>query len=149
MEKVKFKVWDRTKKKMYLVSKIGYAADGFAETVSIYPVLQASHEEYAVPLIHGENGELLQYTGKLDKNKTEIYNGDILGGEEGDLLAIRWDEEDASFIVDVYNYNIYTGEGGQEVEENELSVCDSQTMCGIENYEIIGNCWENPELLNR
>jgi uncharacterized phage protein (TIGR01671 family) len=69
-----------------------------------------------------------QYTGLKDKNGKEIYEGDILTSINSNNIVVYWDEihgrwighDKKHFNEDLYYYN-----------------------CG----EIIGNIYENPELL--
>ena len=75
------------------------------------------------------NSEHEQFTGLLDKNGVEIYEGDIIECW-GVNLKIVWDESDASFFADSPNSNIY--ESGQEWGSNCV---------------VIGNIHEAPELL--
>ena len=72
---------------------------------------------------------LMQYTGLKDKNGKEIYEGDILKEEtEGSIpFAIEWEQE-------------------QWVEDGFVSGF-SCLSTGANCYEVIGNIWENPELL--
>ena len=81
-----------------------------------------------------------QYTGLKDKNGKEIYEGDIIGWksfiENGKLFMgiIKWYTDLASFAVytslnDIYPY-----------ETDLLKV--TQIGC-----EVIGNIYDNPELL--
>lgn len=69
--------------------------------------------------------EIMQYTGLTDKNRREIYEGDIVDtpGQRG---TIRY--ENAKFIIDF-------GDGYQDL----ALIPDEQ--------EVIGNVYENPELL--
>ena len=69
-----------------------------------------------------EGYELMQYTGLNDKNGTEIYEGDIL--LSGDLVDVVTFSE-GCFHLKNAGYLI-----------SELRV-----------YEVIGNIYENPELL--
>jgi uncharacterized phage protein (TIGR01671 family) len=62
---------------------------------------------------------LMQYTGLKDKNGKEIYEGDILTDHTGE----KWE---AYF---------------------ELSQVGEDWMSWPEMYEVIGNIYENPELL--
>jgi uncharacterized phage protein (TIGR01671 family) len=72
------------------------------------------------------NIELMQYTGLKDKNGKEIYEGDIVkGGAE--TVVMEWKNE------------MWTEEG-YITGFSELSE-------GANCYEIIGNLYENPELL--
>lgn len=70
--------------------------------------------------------ELMQYTGLRDKNGKEIYEGDIISCC-GINLAVEWDNEDAQWNT--------IGRRGQTAKE----------FC--EKREVIGNIYENPELL--
>ena len=112
---------------------------------------------------HGGIWELMQYTGLKDKNGKEIYEGDILGLNETILpdkqtefgqVEVRFGAYDDSeieygspgfgwWVTGYHGYNRLNGITDKYVieEHSLLTVCDE--------YEIIGNIYENPELLNR
>lgn len=82
---------------------------------------------------------LMQYTGLKDKNGKEIYEGDIVTGAtsyevdndkrewtESNPAHIYWDEEFCAF------YPFYL---------------NARWRCDIVDIEVIGNIYENPELL--
>lgn len=64
--------------------------------------------------------EVMQYTGLHDKNSKEIYEGDILLYPNGEKIAVIWMGYPASF-----------------------SPCEETNIT-----EVIGNIYENKELLN-
>lgn len=86
---------------------------------------------------NGEDVILMQSTGLKDKNGKEIFEGDILAVETDDEtlnVNVFWDEEHALFMFESKQYN----------EKEALAEL-------LEDYsypfEIIGNIYENPELL--
>jgi uncharacterized phage protein (TIGR01671 family) len=91
--------------------------------------------------------ELMQYTGLKDKSWKEIYEGDILtsteypfqdGGEYNYHGVIEWIDEEASFYMTKRLANL---------EKRGMSNGISQPIENIEEFEIIGNIYENPELI--
>lgn len=81
---------------------------------------------------HYTDYEWCQFTGKYDINKKEIYDGDIVRFRRSDdkffIGEIAYIEEHGAFFV------IHSG-----ISDNQLYAFD--------NYEVIGNIYESPELL--
>ena len=80
---------------------------------------------------------LMQSTGLKDKNGKEIFEGDILACKTDDEvinLNVFWDEEHALFMFESKKYN---------EQEPLAELVENNTY----PYEIIGNIYENPELL--
>lgn len=69
--------------------------------------------------------KLMQFTGLHDKNGKEIYEGDVVRRKENDYV-IEW------------------GYGGYNERNNEVTRAISLT----DTYSIIGNIYENPDLLS-
>lgn len=70
--------------------------------------------------------ESQQFTGLKDKNGKEIYEGDIMSSEMGNG-RITWVECSGKFVLEGDNFLINPWDG----------------------YEVIGNIFENKDLLNK
>lgn len=71
---------------------------------------------------------LMQYTGLKDKNGKEIYEGDIVRGKAGSVGQVKWIGSGLT-IVGYMGYD------------------DTHHWGFDETTEVIGNIYENPELL--
>lgn len=69
----------------------------------------------------------MQFTGLKDKNRKEIYEGDILKDIMGNWEVMFW-----------------RGAFGMELGDRKTPLC----INNMENYEIIGNIFENKKLLD-
>ena len=78
--------------------------------------------------------ELMQSTGLKDKNGKEIFEGDIVD-YKGREAVVKWHGSYASFI---YRF----------VDELQERVSDWEPLfLACYHFEVIGNIYENPELL--
>lgn len=119
---IKFRVWQKDKKVMMDVKEYDF------ENKEIWA------ENITGTWYKDDGLEIMQYTGLKDKNGKEIYEGDIVKGhyyKEG--IAYR-------FIGKVK----YIG--------SKYEICGVKQYIGLatelnSTYEIIGNIYENPELL--
>ena len=121
-----FRAWDKTYKKMYEVDEIHWNCGEFDFIGDAITFKRGADEV-----------ELMQSTGLHDKNGKEIFEGDILGIEtdEGVLnVNIFWDSKHALFMFESKKYN---------EEELLAELVEDNTY----PFEIIGNIYENPELL--
>ncbi|KXT69339.1 hypothetical protein SGODD07_01828 [Streptococcus gordonii] len=114
----KFRAWDRETKTM----------NGMAE---IYR--NRNQEIELCP--RDENIILMQSTGLFDKNGQEIFEGDVVD-YNGRKAIIKWHGSYASFI-----YRFVDEIRKIKSEWNPLYL-------SYYRFEIVGNIYENPELLN-
>jgi uncharacterized phage protein (TIGR01671 family) len=132
---IKFRGWHTTQKKMYSAEEM--AADQLT-LLLIGEFINVSGRSLGESVIYPPNKFIpLQYTGLHDKNGNEIYEGDIVRVDDREIGAPK------ICIGEVYWCTDYTlecnpcfagwGKGGHF----QLSP----------NVEILGNRYENPELL--
>lgn len=124
MRENKFRAWDEELKKMYS-----------GEEIECQDNLDAwlSYGELAIYRIDdGEYVQLknIQYTGLKDKNRFEIFEGDIVKRHDDLLYIVEWHEEDAMFY--------YKDSYGDEDDDLRMSAV---------SFEVIGNIYENQNLI--
>ena len=120
MREIKFRAWDRISKVMYFS---GNSIKAIWETL---------------PKIYDDgNFVLMQYTGLHDKNGKEIYEGDIVKDNTYGVGKIVWLNQMAGYDIDF---------GEKKLIEDMLDY-DKVEEYFKTDTEIIGNIYENPELI--
>lgn len=135
MREIKFRAWDKKDKVMREVYGIQFpkiSNHGNRQNTIIEMHCSDYEGQKAIILSDFTDSvdrvELMQFTGLIDKNKKEIYEGDIIQKENKNYI-VTWD--DGSFGI------FRNGDWADYL----LGHCGSS--------EVIGNIYENPELLNK
>jgi uncharacterized phage protein (TIGR01671 family) len=82
--------------------------------------------------------EFMQYTGLMDKNRKDIYEGDI----------VKLSKENRKLLGNIGIVKFKSGEFSIESPEFEHHD-DIRLRKFYTHLEVIGNIYENPELLNK
>lgn len=123
----KFRAWDSAKKEMF--------KDTFAITESGQVVVVEQEDVMSPPdYVFVNHLVIMQSTGLKDKNGKEIFEGDIVD-YKGREAVIKWHGSYASFI-----YRFVDGLQERVSEWEPL-------FLACYHFEVIGNIYENPELL--
>jgi uncharacterized phage protein (TIGR01671 family) len=123
MREIKFRAWEKNLKEIITVHNIDFEK-------------KMINTDYAWRLFN--EIELMQYTGLKDKNGKEIYEGDILKVEGSKRkYVVKWNDEEFAFTV---NYQYANGVPGDWILSEFRAV--------LKTFEVIGNVFENKELLN-
>ena len=123
----KYRAWDSAKKEMF---KDTFAITESGQVVVVEQESVASSPDY----VFVEHLVIMQSTGLVDKNGKEIFDGDILD-YKGRKALVRWHGSYASFI-----YRFVDEPHKRNAEWKPLYL--AYMKC-----EIIGNIYDNPELL--
>jgi len=117
----RYRAWDKEFKEMVQVNALVLDEQVIKVTYKNKNVVKDDVKEYV----------LMQSTGFKDKNGKEIFEGDVLGTKDGLLNGfIEYREDLGMFVNSLIRYNNF------------------ERLCNVaSDREIIGNVYENPELL--
>jgi uncharacterized phage protein (TIGR01671 family) len=124
IKKNKFAFWHKKRKEMWSVESINWQTKEVSNGGDVASL---------------DDGDLLQFTGLLDKNGKEIFEGDLLQYDgynfklinKEKIYQIKYDDNLAQY----YSYNL------------ENSFDTFLVVRAWKESKIIGNIYQNPELL--
>lgn len=131
MRDIKFRCWDTENKEMLEVQELDYE-----DSYNGQPMIRTTmYSDY----FDTEDMILMQYVGLKDKNGKEIYEGDIV------KFRFKDDREEFPDLIGYIEYQttftafrIMSNQGSFKIDITEIKF-----------IEVIGNIYENPELLEK
>lgn len=145
MNNLKFRAWDKANKEMLKIDVIDFFLKGIR-------VLERNGNSFFMKF---SDVEIMQSTGLKDKNGKEIFEGDIVKFPdlygfydfEGGLTSV--DGLNVASVVKKGNcitLDNFSGKDGFTERELENYECTFDDL-DFKNFEVIGNIYENKELL--
>ena len=152
MREIKFRAWLKKSKFMTPVSYLEFLQGGLkAFGAGVYLdngwVTEENGFKHECDLV------LMQYTGLKDKNGVEIYEGDVLkihGNYGSQSRMVLFNDEFLTYTIPTKQEKIWIDKGS-----NHYKYCYQEDndrlyfLTELESYEVevIGNIYQNPELL--
>lgn len=130
MREFKFRAWDKADNKMYYDAEKTY--DFIGNDIM---------EESFGSLLHNDNYIVMQYTGLIDTNNKEIYEGDIV--ERLDLTPTK----NYYGKVDVGVVEYKTSRYILKRKDDHYFDMSYDNIFSISQYKVLGNIYETPDLL--
>lgn len=132
---IKFRAWDKDQRRMVNLGSQGRLVyDGESAKLCFGDDFHDDFIEAST-----RNIELMQFTGLLDRNGREIYEGDI-------VRAATYQLPNGQQRVDVLRVEY---RGSVLHPFHEIIPDNDYWMDAFSAYEVIGNIYENPDLLEQ
>lgn len=133
MRTIKFRAWDKENKAMVELRTVESWSDGSyicrPKDAKLQPIVAYTEPSEYTSII-------MQFTGLLDKNGKEIYEGDIVK-----TWLNRVSENK-------YIHQVVFAKNGFKLQYPHIEDIYEELDCR-DNIEVIGNLYENPELLKK
>jgi uncharacterized phage protein (TIGR01671 family) len=131
----KFRAWDSAKKEMF--------KDTFAITESGQVVVVEQEDVMSPPdYVFVDHLVIMQSTGLKDKNGKEIFEGDIVKRYKSPFHKAKWEYQIETVLKEKASLLL-----GREFGKNFGTIPFDSPFARSELLEVIGNIYENQELL--
>lgn len=136
---IKFRAWDKRENTMRDVAVLHFTKGGKVNSIEYWKT-PSELKSY-----HVRNLILMQSTGLKDKNGAEIFEGDIVQSTWYDVDNNPYKKKGEITYVGAQYVIVYDSQF--DVETGEITY-DAHNLTYAEDAEVIGNIYEQPELLS-
>lgn len=131
----KFRAWHKTWEEMGKVKRIRFDDEGNITTIFVRGKTSGSNAYF-------KDVELMQSTGLHDKNGKEIFEGDVVKRYRCPFFKAKWEYQIETVLKEKASLLL-----GREYGKNFGTIPFDSPFAKSELLEVIGNIYENPELL--
>lgn len=97
-----------------------------------------------------ESIRIVQFTGLLDKNRQEVYEGDILSCSHDKPITVRnehvWPHEEFQIKPEDRKQEVYWSDASFKLFDHGMQDWMLLEVAGVGGMEVIGNIYENPDM---
>ena len=127
----RYRAWDNWRKRMSVVDRIYIDTEG----VRLYDDFGEYWRDF-------RDVKLMQSTGLFDKNGKEIFEGDVVKRYRSPFFKAKWEYQIETVIKEKASLLL-----GREFGKNFGTIPFDSPFAESVLLEVIGNIYENPELL--
>lgn len=151
-DRFKFRVWDKRSNQMhyndFIVTVTGFIS-AIKNCSNDYMTMYFKQND----LETDKNCVLMQCTGLKDKNGKLIFEGDIINDKSNHIRVVAWEQDSFKYPA-LKTSRYFHSPISNKLEERKvdlrkkLTFQDNVYKCDKKHFEVIGNIYENKDLLN-
>lgn len=137
----KFRIWDKSIRKFGSMGEYGF--------IYQYGLIHGNVKHPVLDCYYNPDVVIQQFTGLVDKNKKDIYEGDVIKYYQNGVVGNYLLENVKYFIAEIvwHNCQYHIVRRNFQFPEGEYDTSDPLYNSLTSHIEVIGNIFENEDLL--